>query len=46
MDDLSAISDLAYSTATHNMGLHAKFRRRKSCHLEVIGGCNSQLLYR
>jgi len=28
------------------MGLRAKFRSRKSCRLEVSGGCNSQLLYK
>jgi len=45
-DDPLAISDLAYSTATYDMGLHAKFRGRTSCRLKVIGGRNSQLLYR
>jgi len=27
-------------------GLHAKFRGRATCRLDVIGGRNSQLLYR
>jgi len=43
MDDSSAKSDVAYSTATYDMGLHAKFRSRKSCRLKVIGSRNSQI---
>jgi len=41
-NDPSAISELAYSMATFDMGLRAKFRSRTSCRLEVIGGRISQ----
>jgi len=45
-DDPSAISDLAYRTATFDMSLHAKFPSHTLCCLGVRSAGNSQLLYR